>query len=61
MHHHTLLGFCGWDLPAAIILIAVIVIFIIRDRKLKHKVNELEDQLDELKEGPDADVSEGNQ
>lgn len=45
---HTMLGFCWWDLPAAIILIAVAVVFIVRHRKMKKQKEELEDQLAEL-------------
>ena len=31
--HHTLLGFCWWDIPAAIILIGIIVFLVVRHRK----------------------------
>ncbi|MCF0141367.1 MAG: hypothetical protein HUJ78_05040 [Mogibacterium sp.] len=45
MVHRTLLGFCGWDIPAAIVLIAVIVALVIRNRKLKNKERELEERV----------------
>lgn len=45
---HTRLWFCWWDLPAAIILIAVAVIFIVRRHKMKKQESELEDYLAEL-------------
>lgn len=45
--HHTLLGFCWWDIPAFIILIGVIVLLIIRHRKLKKREQELEDLISE--------------
>lgn len=44
---HTMMGFCWWDIPALIILIAVIVVFIIRHRKLKRREEELEDAISE--------------
>ena len=43
--HHTVLGFCWWDIPAALILIGLIVLFVVRHRKLKKKEEELEEQL----------------
>ena len=57
--HHTLLGFCGWDLPALIILIALIVVLVVRHNKLKKTEQELEDLLsgadiDEASEEKDA-------
>lgn len=54
--HQTVIGFCWWDLPAAIILIAVILILIIRDRKLKKVMNDLEDQIEELTEANSAEA-----
>lgn len=45
--NHTLLGFCWWDIPAAIILIGVIVFLIVRHRKLKRREEELEDMINE--------------
>ncbi|MCQ2547087.1 MAG: hypothetical protein MJ161_06035 [Clostridia bacterium] len=44
---HTLLGYCWWDLPALIILIAVIVVLVVRHRKLKKREQELEDAISE--------------
>lgn len=44
---HTMMGFCWWDIPALIILIAVIVVFVIRHRKLKRREEELEDAISE--------------
>lgn len=45
--HHTLLGFCWWDLPAFIILVGIIVFLIVRHRKLKKREQELEDLIEE--------------
>ena len=53
--HHTLIGFCWWDLPALIILLAVVVILLIRHRKLKKIEKELEDQLSEVNSDADND------
>ena len=47
MTYHTVLGFCTWDIPAAIILVAVLVFMIIRVRGMKKKYEDLEAQLDE--------------
>lgn len=56
--YHTLLGFCWWDLPAAIILIGVIVFLIIRHRKLKRREQELEDAIAE--KYSDVETEAGN-
>lgn len=45
---HTKLWFCWWDLPAAIILIAIAVIFIVRHHRMKKQEKRLEDYLAEL-------------
>lgn len=45
---HTKLWFCWWDLPAAIILIAIAVIFVVRRHKMKKQEKKLEDYLSEL-------------
>ena len=47
MSHHTLIGFCHWDLPALIILLIVIAVLILRIRKMKKRKEELEDMLEE--------------
>ena len=48
---HTKLGFCWLDLLALLILLAVIVVFGVRNRDLKKQQKDLEDQLDELYSG----------
>ena len=45
---HTVLGFCWWDIPAAIALIAVIVVFIVKHREAKRIEKDLEDEISEL-------------
>lgn len=45
---HTVLGFCGWDIPAAIILGVVIVVLAVRHRNLKKKEEELAQKVIEL-------------
>ncbi|MBQ0005008.1 MAG: hypothetical protein KBS68_04005 [Clostridiales bacterium] len=45
---HTVLGFCGWDIPAAIVLAAVIAVFAVRHRKLKEREEELAQKVAEL-------------
>lgn len=46
---HTVFGFCWWDIPALIILIAVIVVFAKKHHDMKKQENDLEDQLEELR------------
>lgn len=46
---HTVLGFCWWDIPALLILLAVIAVFIKKHHDMKKLENELEDQLEELR------------
>lgn len=45
---HTTLGFCWWDLPAAIILILVIVVVAWKHHDMKQQERELEDQISAL-------------
>ncbi len=45
---HTTLGLCWWDLPALIILIAVIAASVWKCHDMKRKEKELEDQISEL-------------
>ncbi len=45
---HSRLGFCWWDLLALIALIAVVVYFVVRSRKMKRQEKELEDELSAL-------------
>ncbi len=42
---HTVFGFCGWDLPALILLIGLVVYFAVRRHKLVKEKKELEEQL----------------
>lgn len=48
---HTTLGFCGWDLPALIVLLAVIIVFIVKRHDMKKEEKDLEDRLSELYAG----------
>lgn len=41
------LGFCWWDLPALILLIAVTALFFVRRHKLNNEKKELQNQLSE--------------
>lgn len=45
---HSVFGFCWWDLPAAIVLIVVIVAFVWKHHDMKKQEKELEDQISEL-------------
>ena len=56
--HHTLLGFCWWDIPAAIILIGIIVFLVVRPRKLKKREEELEDLISEKVADSNIDIED---
>lgn len=45
---HSIFGFCWWDLPAAIVLIVVIVAFVWKHHDMKKEEKELEDRISEL-------------
>lgn len=45
---HTALGFCWWDLPAAVILIVVIAVTVWKQHDMKKQERDLEDQLSAL-------------
>ncbi len=45
--HHTLLGFCWWDIPAFIILVGTVLFLIYRHRKFKKREQELEEMIQE--------------
>lgn len=45
---HSALGFCWWDIPALIILIVVIAVFVWKRHDMKKQEKDLEDQISEL-------------
>ena len=51
LFEHTKFGFAGWTFLALLILLAVIVVFGVRNRDLKKQQKDLEDQLDDLYSG----------
>lgn len=44
---HSTLGFCIWDIPALIVLIAIVVVFIVHRHNQKKREKDFEDQLAE--------------
>ncbi|NLD18750.1 MAG: hypothetical protein GX663_00675 [Clostridiales bacterium] len=58
--HNTVFGFCWWDLPAFLILVAVAVLFIVRHHNLKKRERELEDQLSEIYTNETVDPQQDN-
>ncbi len=42
---NSILGFCKWDILALIVLAVVVVVFEVRQRKLKKRQRELEERL----------------
>ena len=47
MFAHTSLGFCAWDIPALIVLIIMIVVFIVHRHNKKKREVDFENQLAE--------------
>lgn len=47
MFDHTVLGFCIWDIPALVVLIATVVVFLLHRHKQKKREKEFEDELAE--------------
>lgn len=45
---HSVLGFCWWDIPAAIVLIAVTAGAILKHHDMKKQEKDLEDRISEL-------------
>lgn len=45
---HSKLGFCWWDIPALIILIVVVAVFVWKHHDMKKQEKDLEDQISEL-------------
>ena len=41
-------SFCLWDIPAAVLLLALMIIFIWRHYKYKEQIRELRNQISEL-------------
>lgn len=42
---HLALGWCIWDIPALIVLVAIVVIFVVHTNKLKKREKEFEKEL----------------
>ena len=53
MTHHTVIGFCQWDLPALIILLIVAIVLLWRNHKLKKREEELQDKIDDYAKNSD--------
>lgn len=45
MFEHTSLGFCKWDIPALVVLGAIVVIFCVHHYKQKKREKQFEDEL----------------
>lgn len=58
---HSVLGFCWWDIPAAMILIAVIVVFVWKHRDMKRQEKDLEDQISQLYADDSIRIESGGQ
>lgn len=58
---HSVFGFCWWDIPAAIILIVVIVAFVWKHHDMKKQEKDLEDQISELYADDSVQIDGGGQ
>lgn len=47
MFAQTSLGFCTWDIPALIVLVIMIIVFIVHRHNQKKREDEFENQLAE--------------
>lgn len=45
MFSHSVLGFCAWDLPALIVLVAMMIVFITHRHNQKKREKDFEEQL----------------
>lgn len=45
MFSHSFFGLCAWDLPALIVLAAMIVVFAVHRHNMKKREDEFEDEL----------------
>lgn len=58
---HSSLGFCWWDIPAAIILISVIAVFVWKHHEMKKQEKDLEDQISEVYANDSVKLGSGQQ
>lgn len=42
---HFAFGWCFWDLPALIVLVAIVVIFVVHTKKMKDREKEFSEEL----------------
>lgn len=42
---HFAFGWCFWDLPALIVLVAIVVIFVVHSKKMKDRENKFSEEL----------------
>lgn len=45
MFSHSFFGLCVWDLPALIVLIAMVVVFAVHRHNMKKREKDFEDEL----------------
>lgn len=45
MLENTTLGFCMWDIPALIVLIAIVAVFVVHQVRHKKRQKEFDEQL----------------
>ena len=60
MFAHTSFGFCAWDIPALIVLLAMVVIFIVHRHNQKKREKEFEQELADLQAQESIEASKMN-
>ena len=51
MFSHSYWGLCAWDLPALIVLVFMIAVFVLHRRKMEKRKEEFEEELAEMQNG----------
>lgn len=55
MFSHSFFGLCAWDLPALIVLIVMVVVFVGHRHNMKKREDEFEDELADRWAGQSAE------
>lgn len=58
MFSHSFWGLCAWDLPALIVLVFILAVFVIHRRNMKKREDEFEEELEKMEEASEDDERE---
>lgn len=48
MFSHSFWGLCAWDLPALIVLVLMILVFVVHRDRMKKREEEFEEELEKI-------------